>query len=182
MECAAASSLALPAEAAVVAAVGVAAAESAAVVAADVALDPPSSEGYCWSFHRADPSAVAVRLWHCWMDVASLSGAAWDGEAAALNAEHIVKCVLDSSVSTADRHTLVGLVGLAGEEAVHTCFFRAGRVSEEKLQRLENSIGACDRWVDKDAACAWLPPFARHLLDQCQSSGMLRGIFSEVLF
>lgn len=75
-----------------------------------------------------------------------------------------MKCVLDSSVSTVGRHTWVELVGLAVEEAVHTCFSRAGRVSEEKLPRPVNSIEACDKWVDKDAACARLPPFVRNLL------------------
>lgn len=49
-------------------------------------------------------------------------------------------------------------------EAVHTCFSHADRVSEETLPKLVNSIGVCDKWADKDAACAQSPPSDRNLL------------------
>lgn len=111
--------------------------------------------------------------------VASSTDGSCDDEAAVQNAEHTAMGALGSLESIADIHTSAER---AVEEAVRTSFFRAGHVSEEKLRRLVNLIEACDRWVDKAAACAWLPPSVRNLLDQCQPSATLMGMFSRVLF
>jgi hypothetical protein len=61
------------------------------------------------------------------------------------------------------------------EALARTCFCHADRVSEETLRRLVSSIEACDRWVDKDAACALWQPFDPNLLDPSQSSRILRS-------
>jgi hypothetical protein len=148
--------------------------ESAAAVAA-VALDRPLTEGYCWESHSVVPSAAAVKLSRYLTDVASSTDAPYGDEAADQNEEHTAKDVPDLSESTVDIHTLAGL---AVGALVHTCFSHADRVSEETLQRLVSSIEACGRWVDKGAACAQLQPFGPNLLDQSQSSRMLRSTFA----
>ena len=92
--------------AAAAAAAVVAAAVEFAVVIAAVALDQPSSEGYCWQSHPVVPLAAAVKSVRYLMDVASSTDAPYDGEAADQNVEHTAKDAPDLSENIADIHTL----------------------------------------------------------------------------
>jgi hypothetical protein len=77
-----------------------------AVVVAAVALDPPSTEGYCWESHPVVPLAAAVKLARYLVDAASSMDAPCGGEAADQNVEHTVKDAPDLSENIADIHTL----------------------------------------------------------------------------
>jgi hypothetical protein len=102
----AAAEMADAAAAAVVAAAVVVVVEFAVVVAA-VALDQPSTEGYCWQSHPVVPLAAAAKLARYLTDAASSTDAPCGGEAADQNVEHTAKDAPDLLENIADIHTLV---------------------------------------------------------------------------